>query len=192
MIVGAEGMNISLAKLDDLTYRHGQQWTWTPAAMVAMQKLGFDVKIISSIGGMDFQKFSQAGIKYLHQLWTKEAVVLESQHTDLSRQSRLASEMLKTCTVIYRPATITDIKQYVAQGWYVVPIVNGRTLNGRPGFTSHWVLVTAASQAGVTIHNPGLPPKPNSTISWPKFSTAFLQTMVVCKKRRPRNSSLTS
>ncbi len=182
MILAAEGRKISMARLDDLTYRHGRQLTWSGAAMLAMKRFGFDIREIVGIGELDYRSFIRDGNEYLRKLWRPSVFSFENRHTDLRLQRKVAAQIVPY--VIQRPATMHDMVGLFNDGWYVVARVNLHALNGKRGFAGHWLLVTAIRKSSLVVHDPGLPARLHRRLTDRQFLQGFLYTVSAFRPKK--------
>lgn len=174
MVLKSEGKSYTFTKLDRLTHRRANDWTWNAPVQLAMSKLGFSCLLYEDF---NYQAFARKGRAYLEKTFGDEWTSTESKHTSLSDQARLAKQMLKKIGPPKPPATITDMRRLFKQGWYVAPTVNSAKLQNRSGYVNHVVLVTGMDEKTVTIHDPGSPPRPHWKISWSRFQQAFTGAM---------------
>lgn len=164
--------DFSFKKLDQMSRKQLGKGTWWPPLLLECTKLGLQVK---DIAPFDYSVFIRSGESYVRGFYPEEAADYHLNRTNLTLLRPMLPEFLKKVSVKARPATITDVKNLLAEGWLVAAAVNSRTLNNKPGFSGHVIVVFDFNENkdSFWIHDPGLPAHENRQVPHADLSTAI-------------------
>jgi len=171
MILAANtGKKYTWKKLDQITGKDPDKWTWPMIGLIHMKNIGYDV---ISIGSFDYGRFLKEGKKYL--VFRSGVYIANEQvkHSNIKKAQKEASIYLQSDINIKRNAVTKDIKKYIDDGYYVVPNINAKTLSKKEGYSGHFVLIYKYTEKSVIVHDPGLPGRPSRKISWETFISAW-------------------
>lgn len=159
-------------QLDALSAKKEGLATWPQAMLLQLSKMGFDVIIIENF---DAQRFIDEGEQYLEDAYGKEAAAWQIANSDIPQERNIYKDIIKTknITIIQRPASLNDVKQFIDQGYLVQAMVNARVLANKKGYVGHSVLIYDYTIKGLRMHNPGLPAHESQHISYDDFSTSW-------------------
>jgi hypothetical protein len=160
----------SWEKLEKMTAKKENLWTWPTAAILNLKKLGFDV---IKIGDFDYERFAKEGEKYLIEKYGKEVAKAQVEHSDIAQEKDLARKLIKEFKPIKRPASFDDINRLILEGYIVICNVNSRILNNKPGYAGHFIVITGIENKKIILHDPGLPPYSNRKVSKILFERAW-------------------
>lgn len=159
----------SWEELDRLT-AHSANYTWPAAGLLYCASMGFDLRLIDDV---DYERFCVEGYDYLVELSGKEVAEDQQINSDLAQEMRYAKEVISTLPIEKRIPSRADIADCLDQGMLVICNVNSCALDGKGGYTGHFVVVIGQNDRGVWLHNPGLPPGENQFIKWNRFEPAW-------------------
>ena len=94
-------------------------------------------------------------------------------HSDIEQEQDLAKKLLEFLRVEKRIPEIDEIKKLLRDGWVIICNINSDSLDGRPGYTGHFVVVKRYDEEGLYINDPGLPPKANRKVDFVSFERAW-------------------
>src|SRR6202012_1098303 len=81
-------------------------------------------------------------------------------HTNILQMRDQIGQFLKYVGYEDRQPALKDIDNMLNEDRLVFVSVNGNTLNDKPGYISHALLVIAREEDDYIVHDPGLPPVP--------------------------------
>lgn len=162
--------NFTLKELEQLSGKAEDKYTSMPGTLLGLQRLGLTVRLISSL---DYSQFVRYGIPYLRKNFPAEFVEAQIKTSDLDSEMKDARNMLNHDIFQNRKITLSDLKDFLKDGWFVMVHVNSMLLKGKKGYSGHAVLLTGFDKNYVWFHDPGLPPAPNRKETKRFFMNAF-------------------
>lgn len=159
-------------EIDDILKRKPGQYSWPYAMLPYLAQRGIKSHAISLF---DTEKFVKDGASYLVEYMGEEAAAVQLARCDLETVIEAASRFLAhaSATDEIRTPIIEDIKSYLHDGWYAMPMVNPQRLTQADGYAAHFILLYDFDTNGVLYHDPGYPPRPEQRISWDIFEYAW-------------------
>ncbi len=98
----------------------------------------------------------------------------QSANCNLPREQELAKNFInRGGTVDLRVPIWKDLRELFEDGYLLICGVNSLTLNGQEGYSNHFILVVDVDDERITIHDPGLPPRPSVKIDRRPFEMAW-------------------
>lgn len=170
--------NFSYEQLDEITAHLPGLSTWPTKGMLELRKLGFDIVVIE---GFDPEAFVKRGGDYLTEQYGSEVGDWAINNSDIPQEQELYSEFIKHKLHQIRLPEISEIKSYIEKGYLVICNVNSSALNEKTGYVGHSVVIFDYDNAGLTLHDPGLPPLENRKISNDLFMKAWAYPSEVSK-----------
>jgi hypothetical protein len=161
--------DISWAALDGVTGKIEGFGTWPFAGLTWLQAHGLD---LTNVELMDNARFAAEGRPYLAEFGGQEFASLDTRPDLTSVQAEAAVFVKKVRTEVRMP-TMDDVRRAVADGCLVICNVNSKTLNGREGYTGHFVVVKGFDGHGLIFHDPGPPGQANRRVSFEAFEKAW-------------------
>ncbi len=143
-------------ELEKFTAKKEGLWTWVTQGIINMRKLGFEV-ILREV--FDYQKFIEKGGEYLLEKNGLEVSIEQIEHSDIAQEQKIANEYIRLFGNRNIPATITELKTLIDKKYIIIANVNANKLNGKQGYTGHFVVIYSYDQNNLFLHDPGLPPK---------------------------------
>lgn len=165
--------DFTMAELEAITEKGDKMWTWPFAALLWLQKEGFDIRMISNF---DIQRFANEGISYIEAKNGKEFANIIAQHGNIAEEQKRAAaclEKIEQGMYQMREADLADIRQLLTDNYLVICAVNSQILIGKPGYLGHFLLIKGMNDREIIAHNPGLPPQENQRISIDLFERAW-------------------
>lgn len=144
--------------------------TWSMAGLMWFKDNGYDVVHIADFNYADF---ALRGPEYLVDVLDEQVVKWLIQYTDFKMEQGRALRFHQSGIWIKRKAELDDIRSYLAEGYLVKCSVNLNSLNDKPGYLSHAVVVKGMTDFDVIIHDPGLPAYPNRHVPIDSFLEAW-------------------
>lgn len=144
--------------------------TWPFAGLTWLHEQGLRV---TNIELMDNRRFAAEGRAYLAELTGAEFVASVDPGLDLSRVQQEAAVFVDKVRCETRIPTLDDVRRAVAAGCLVICNVNSRVLNGRDGYSGHFVVVKGFDDQGFIINDPGPPGEANRRVPFVRFETAW-------------------
>lgn len=160
----------SWKKLEKMTAKKKDLWTWPVQGLMNLRKMGFKVVKMEDFS---YERFSKEGKKYLMKRFGKEVGKAQIKHSDIPQEMRIAKKFIKVFGRKTKTPTMTDIKKFLRKGFLVVCIVNAKALEGKKGYLGHSVLVFGFGEGNFYLHDPGLPPRKNRKIQIKRFIKAW-------------------
>lgn len=159
----------SWEELDRITGKVAGFGTWPFAGYTWLKAQALDV---TNVEIMDNARFAAEGRAYLAELGGQELAQVDAD-LDLSRVQAEAAVFVDAVRCEVRIPTLDDIRRAVAAGDVAVCNVNSRVLNGREGYSGHFVVIKGFDEQGFVIHDPGPPGKPNRHVAFDAFEKAW-------------------
>ena len=157
-------------ELEQVTAKGDGLWTWPLAGMVWLSKNGFDVLDLEVF---DYSRFMTEGESYLLEFYGREAGHEQIQHSDLEKERRLASELLKSNLLKQQLPTIDTMRTLLNSGSLLICLINSKKLNNANGYVGHFVVIKGYERDTLLMHDPGLPPLENRRVSIAIFKSAW-------------------
>jgi hypothetical protein len=162
--------DLSWEEIDRMSKTIPGKGSWTMAIEIEMAKRGIEV---INIEPFDYQKFYEAGEKYLKVNFDKNTVCWYLEKSNLLSVKKDIPLFLKLIRHETRRATIGEIDDLLRQGYLIGAEINSRILNKKAGFSLHYVLVRGADHDTYIINDPGYPPIENRVITKQEFIEAL-------------------
>jgi hypothetical protein len=159
----------SWTALDRITGKVDGFGTWPFAGLTWLQGQGLD---LTSVELMDNGRFAAEGRPYLAEFRGQEFASVDAG-LDLTHVQAEAAIFVEKVRSEVRVPTIDDIRRAVADGCLVMCHVNSKNLNGREGYTGHFVIVKGFDEHGLILHDPGPPSEANRKVSLDAFERAW-------------------
>ena len=160
----------SWEKLDKMTAKKENQWTWPLSGILELQSLGFEVVNIEKF---DYDRFINKGNDYLYDTFDKEVAQAQIEHSDIDQEQELSKAFINRINTERRAPTIEGIVNLTEQGYLVICNLNARKLHQQDGYAGHFAVITGYQQDHLILHDPGLPPHKNLTVSKEVFEQAW-------------------
>jgi hypothetical protein len=144
--------------------------TWSMAGLLWLKDQGFEVIHITPF---DYQIFEERGGEYLLELYGKEVGEWSIAHSNMQLEQQRAKKMAKAEISKKAIPTVEDVKKYLDDSYLVKVLLNARKLDSKKGFAGHAVVVKGYNDTHFTIHDPGLPPRPNRKVTFKEFEEAW-------------------
>ena len=158
------------AELDRLTGKVEGFGTWPFAGLMWLQEQGLDV---TNVELMDNRRFASEGRAYIAEVSGREFAESLDPGLDLSRVQAEAALFTRRVRCEIRAPSFDDIRRALLAGGLVVCNVNSRALNGRDGYTGHFVVAKGFDPEGLIIQDPGPPGEANRKVSFERFERAW-------------------
>ena len=165
--------DLSWEQIDKIAKNIPGKGAWTMAAEIELSKRGVEVV---NIEPFDYERFYQEGIDYLHSHFNNETVEYYLERSNLLSVKDDIPTFLRLVHHETRRASIEDIDTMLEKGYLIGAEINARTLNNKPGFALHYVLIRAGYAGSYNINDPGggsAPPIENRTVSKADFMRAL-------------------
>ena len=162
--------DFSWEELEKITAKKEGLWTWLMAGLIWLQNQGFEVKNVEIF---DYGKFIESPEEYLKEFWGEEIAKIQIEHCEINQEVEYAKKFLEEVFTEKRVPSVDDIKNLLKDGYLIICNVNSRTLNDKPGYAGHFVVVKGFNENNFIIHDPGLPPQENRVVPFEKFETAW-------------------
>lgn len=162
--------DFSLRELDTISAKVQGLWTWPTAALLWLSENGFEVRNVETF---NYEDFASHGGDYLLEYFGEQVGQEQINHSDLAQEVALAEEFIKKIQSEMRIPEIIDLQQSLDDGRLPCCNVNSRKLNGKPGYSGHFVIVIGYDDDNLILHNPGLPAQENQIVSNELFAQAW-------------------
>lgn len=163
--------HFSMQDMLDLTGAKPGMATWPTKTLLELSSLGLESVMV---GSFNAQTFVERGIPYIRELMGDKVADWQEAHSDIPlEQARYAELHKKGIPVIEAVPTLRTIRDYLGQQYQVQCSINSKRLRGEEGYVGHSVLVLAATDREVVLHNPGPPAKPYQHVSAGTFEAAW-------------------
>lgn len=161
----------SWQELEKLSAKKANMSTWPQKMLLSFDALGFDVMLIE---GFDGRAFIARGEQYLIDEFGRETAEWQIRNSDIDQERVLYQEAYDAGVRIEtRIPGVEDIIELMGRGYLVSPVINSHALNEKPGYSGHSVVILSADDTSVSLHDPGLPPMANRTVSRELFEHAW-------------------
>ncbi len=164
--------SLAMAELEKISGKESGKFSGTWQAFSNLVKRGFNIK---SIGQFDHARFGREGYDYVEKIAGATVAQNWRDNVDLAREQKRAKKAAQVIDMQLRQPTMEDIKKMVDGNKMGIAYVNSLALGGRSGYVGHFVVIVDYNdeKKEVTIHNPGLPPKPYQVVSYKNFQKAW-------------------
>lgn len=139
-------------ELEQLTGYTPDRAAWTVQALVKMQDMGFDIKMIEPF---DYRRYLKDGEAYLQEFFTPDEMSWFLEKSNIRDIQPLIPEFLEQIKYTCRQVSIADIDQMLDEERLVTVTVNSRKLNNADGFASHMLLITGRKGDNFIAHDSG-------------------------------------
>ncbi len=157
-------------ELDRISAKVDGLWTCPTASLIWLDDRGFDVQ---SVEMFEYEKFASDGDDYLVDFFGEEVGREQIAHCDIEQETRYARQIAKRNMSIVRTPEISDLKDQLDAGWLLICNVNSRALNGKSGYSGHFVLLIGYDSNGFIVHDPGLPGRASRKVVFENFELAW-------------------
>jgi len=162
--------DFSWEELEKITAKGKDLWTWQMAGLLWLKKNGFDVKYIETF---DYDRFINEGGDYLTDQYGEEVGKKMIKYSNIPAEQKIAKEFIAKAPPEKRPADFDDVIAYLKGGYLLILNVNSRSLNSRPGYAGHFVVVTGLEDGKLVFHDPGPPAHESRKMSFDDFTKAW-------------------
>ena len=159
----------SWSVLDRVTAKIDGGGTWPFAGMVWLHDNGFEVRNIEL---MDNERFADEGQQYLAEFFGAHAAAVDAR-TDFASEQANARRFVAAARCEVRIPSVEDIRKLLLDGYLAICNVNSRVLNGRDGYSGHFVVVKGYDEVGLILHDPGPPASENRRVVLDDFERAW-------------------
>jgi hypothetical protein len=160
----------SFKELEEKTAKIEGLWTWPFAGMLWLKEKGF---IVEDIEVFNYREFAENGEKYLLEFYTKEVAEAQIIHGDIPTEARRAKDLVEKIHQEVRLPKTEEIIDFLNKGHLVICNVNSKTLNGKIGYSGHFIVVKGYDETSLIIHDPGLPGQENRKVHFDLFEKAW-------------------
>ena len=157
-------------ELDLISEKLPGKWTWPTAAMLWMIGEGLSLKLIEEF---DYSLFVERGEGYILERFGEEVGRAQIANSDIALEREIARSFVAIAPLDRRIPELSDIRFEIERGAVAICNVNAAALSGFSGYSGHFVVVCRVSDAGVVLHDPGLPPRPGLVVSAADFERAW-------------------
>ncbi len=170
LAVHMPGRSFTYEELDVISMKLPGLWTWPTAAMLWMMREGLSLKLIEEF---DYRLFAERGEEYILERFGPEVGRAQIENSDIAREVEIARSFVEVAPIEVRAPGISDITREIDLGAVVVCNINSAALMGVAGYAGHFVVVCDVVGDLVTLHDPGLPPRPGLVVSTEEFEKAW-------------------
>lgn len=164
---------LSWEELEQLTGYTPNRAAWTLQALVDMQEMGFDIKMIEPF---NYERYLTEGETYLHEFFSPEEVNWFLEYSNIRDIKPLIPTFQERVKYSCRQVSLADIDKMLDEERLVTVTVNAQVLNDKVGFVSHMLLITGRKGNNFVTHDSGGNddvPQPNREISRDKLWEAM-------------------
>ncbi len=162
----------SFDELSKIIHRREGMYSWEYGMLTYLSQVGFDVKFISEF---DLRVSARKRTTICTNFFGAEAAEDQIRNSDMNQAIRDIEEFLRAPgpEIDSRTPQISDVKNLLRDGFYLIPYVNQRIFQCDPGYVAHTIFVYGFSERGIRVHNPGPPATEAAEISWDLFEKAW-------------------
>jgi hypothetical protein len=160
----------TIEEMDSISAKVPGKWTWPTAAMLWMIENGYEIRLIEDF---DYALFAEKGKDYIIDKCGKEVGEAQIKNSIIDREQELARKFAKFNLVERRLPVFEDIEILLNGGYLIICNINAAALNRQKGYSGHFVVVYKFSRKTITIHDPGLPPRPSLEVPLELFEKAW-------------------
>lgn len=162
--------DFTFEELDKISMKRDRLWTWPMAALIWIQENGFE---IINIENFDYGSFIQNGGQYLIEEFGEEMGNAQIKNSDIEQERKLSKLFLDKIKTQKAVPQKEDIIKLTDKGYVVAVNVNSRVLNGKDGYSGHFVVIKGYDDKNFILNDPGLPGKENRLVSFDIFEKAW-------------------
>jgi len=180
--------SFTMEDLDVISAKIPGKWTWPTAAMLWMLDNGYEIRLIEDF---DYTLFAEKGRDYIIDKCGKEVGEAQIKNSIVDREQDYARRFAKHNLVERRLPVFEDIKKLLSEGYLVICNINSAALNNQKGYSGHFVVVYKCGEKKLTMHDPGLPPRPSLEVPLELFERAWAypseneKNLLAVRKNRP-------
>lgn len=160
----------SIEELDNISAKLPGKWTWPTSAMLWMMDNGLEIRLIEDF---DYADLAKRGEAYLYDRLGDEVAKAQIANSDISQELKFAKKFAKKAPLECRIPSFDDIGDLLNKGFLLITNINAAALYGHAGYSGHFVVVFGCDERTLTIHDPGLPPKPSLKVDKASFERAW-------------------
>jgi len=160
----------SYEDLDLISRKKPGMWTWPTAAMLWMTGEGLEPGLIEEF---DYRAFVDRGGDYLIERYGEEVGRAQMAMSDIETECEIAREFVDVAPIEYRIPTVDDIKKKIDDDCVVIVNLNSAALQELEGYSAHFVVICEVDEKNITLHDPGLPARPDLKVSTDVFERAW-------------------
>lgn len=160
----------SWQELEEITDKQEGLWTWPLASMLWLKKQGYSVQ---SLEVFDYTRFITEKEKYLLELYGLEGGTAQIQHSNIEQEIKHAQELVEANIVKKTLPTFRTIENSLKDGALLLSLLNSAVLNEKTGYIGHYVVIIGINNNELILHDPGLPPLENRSVSFDLFEKAW-------------------
>lgn len=160
----------SYEELNKISGKQVGKWTWPTTTMLWLHERGYELILKSDF---DYADFAKRGEKYLRERCGEEVARAQIANSDISRELEVAKKFAATKIPSRKIPDLAELKKLLTEGYVIICNINAAVLHWQQGYSGHFVVVTEVSESTVTLHDPGLPPKPDFQVSTASFEAAW-------------------
>jgi hypothetical protein len=164
------GRTFTFGELDRISAKVPGKWTWPTAAMLWMIEEGLDILLIEDF---DYEDFAARGEMYLVERLGGEVAAAQIENSVIDQELEFARQFAKIAPLECRLPNFGDMHALLKEGYLIICNINAAALYGHPGYSGHFVVVLSCGRDSLTIHDPGLPPKPSLKVDKKAFERAW-------------------
>jgi len=157
-------------ELDKISAKVPGKWTWPTAAMLWMMGEGLDIRLIEDF---DYEDFAARGEMYLVERLGNEVAKAQIENSVVDQELGFAKKFAKIAPLECRIPAFDDIRKLLQENFLIISNINAAALFGHKGYSGHFVVVFECDEKTLTIHDPGLPPKPSLKVDKKIFEKAW-------------------
>ncbi|NIM47131.1 MAG: hypothetical protein GTN40_03165 [Candidatus Aenigmarchaeota archaeon] len=139
-------------ELDKISDKPKDKWTWCCAAAIQIKKMGLKIKIYSNF---DYNEFTKTGANYIRKKYDKEIAEETIEMSDIESEIENAKKMIKENIFELKELLFEDIEK-TFKDYVIILLINSRTINSKPGYAGHFVVLTGFDENNVYVHDPGI------------------------------------
>lgn len=155
---------------DELVGYQSGRAAWSLRALTTLAAMGFDIRTVENF---DYRAYAARGEAYLKEFYPPQELEWQFAHSNILEIKPLIPQFLKTVQWEQRRPSLKDIDNMLAEGRLVSVTLNSCVLNNVPGYACHAVLILDVEDDTYTIHDPGLPPRPERRVTRQKLWLAM-------------------
>lgn len=163
-------LKFTIEELDKISAKVPGKWTWPTAAMLWMMDNGFEIMLIEDF---DYEDFAGRGEMYLVERLGDEVARAQIENSVIDQELDFAKRFARVAPLECRAPIFEDVDKLLTAGYLIICNINAAALFGQKGYSGHFVVVFGCDKKTLTIHDPGLPPKPSLKVDKKIFEKAW-------------------